>query len=334
MAQPVDLDRAPPRAQLLAFCELVAPGSRPENVRRLRGGNDTAMHALDLIEPGGVRRRLVLKRFDPQRTSPPPAAWCSQVWQTLGALEELGLPAPRPVWSDPDGAVFDAAAIVMSHLPGRVVWNPSDAEDWAEQLATALAALHRTAPNSVDLGFLPDADTMLERRLASVVRDAAVIDAYPHGAEARATLRRLRPRLMAVAPVLTHGDFYPGNVLWSRGRLRAIVDWDYAALSAPDVDVAECHLALATQHSETAAEHFLRSYEAAAGRRLPQLCFWALLAAVRAIRYFPLWVTGMHDFGRPDATVEWLNAGLVRFIVEALAAANAEDAAVVGSAVE
>jgi len=334
MAQPVNLDRSPSKAALERLCELVARGSRPANVRRLRGGIDTSMHAFDLVERSGMRRRLVLKRFDPRWTSRDLGIHCRRVTQTLAALEQLTLPAPRPVWSDPEGSVFGTPAIVMTRVPGRVVWNPSNPEDWANQLATTLAALHRTPLDCVDLSFLPDAGVTLESRIAAVARDAVLIDAYPHGPEARELLQRLLPRLRPVAPVLTHGDFYPGNVLWTRGRLQAIVDWDYAALSAPDVDVAKCCVALATQHSEEAADSFLRAYEAASGQRLLQLHFWDLLTAVRATRNVHLWAAGMHDFGRPDATGEWLSAGLERFMLKALAAANQTQAASVRSAIE
>jgi aminoglycoside phosphotransferase (APT) family kinase protein len=39
-----------------------------------------------------------------------------------------------------------------------------------------------------------------------------------------------------------HRDFHPGNVLWSRGRLSGVVDWQAACLGPSSIDPAHCRL--------------------------------------------------------------------------------------------
>jgi aminoglycoside phosphotransferase (APT) family kinase protein len=277
------------------------------------------MHAVDLIGPTGERRRVVLKRFDPLHTGQDVAHSCRRMWQTLAAVERLGLPAPRPIWSDAEDRIFGTAALVLAWVPGRVVWQPPDARVWAERMADALAAIHRAPLDGIDLGLLPRVDGQVDEEIAELEHDAAVLDRHPDGAGVRAALRRLRPSVYGGRPVLTHGDFHPGNVLWRRGRLEAVVDWDHAAVGDSGVDAGLCRLALALQHSPGAAADFLRAYEAAAGRPVPHLVFWDLLAAALAIRYFGLWVASMDAFGRRDLTAADLRRRLDAFIADALA---------------
>ena len=322
MAQPIDLRHAPEREALLRLCEQVASGARPARVRLLRGGVDTSMHAIDVVEPSSARRRLVLKRYDPARASRGPAVVCRLMWQTLVALERLDLPAPRPVWWDADGAIFGTPSVVMTWVPGRVEVNPRDPATWATRLADMLASIHRTPLDRVDLSFLPHTEDRLERWFVRLSQEAAVIDAHPDGRTVREALLHLRPRRRPGEPVLTHGDYHPGNVLWRRGRLVAVVDWDGATVGDPGHDVGFCRMALALQHVEGAADHFVRAYEAAAGRQAPNLLFWELLSAALAIRYQHLWLASMHSLGRIDLTPESINARLRGFIAEALAASE------------
>jgi aminoglycoside phosphotransferase (APT) family kinase protein len=72
----------------------------------------------------------------------------------------------------------------------------------------------------------------------------------------------------AAADVLIHGDYQHFNVLWSRGRLSAVVDWASAGIGSPDVDVGHCRLNLAVLFSADLAERFRELYESEAGRRV------------------------------------------------------------------
>lgn len=313
------LDRAPPRRTLVQWCDMVMPGWQPAAVRRLRGGLDTAMHAVDLIGPAGERRRVVVKRFDPLHIhTDEVAVSCRRMWQVLTAAERLGLPAPRPVWIDPDGRTLGSAALVLTWVPGRVVWQPSDPRRWAERMANALAAIHRAPLDGVDLGLLPRVDRQVEQELTALEHNPTAVADHPDGPRLLAALRRFRPSGHGGRAALTHGDFHVGNVLWRWGRLEAVLDWDHAAVGDPGFDVGMSRVALTLQHSPAAAEDFLRTYEAAVGGPVTQLVLWDMLAAALAVHYFDFWVASIDAFGRHDLTAADLRRRLDRFITAAL----------------
>jgi aminoglycoside phosphotransferase (APT) family kinase protein len=78
-----------------------------------------------------------------------------------------------------------------------------------------------------------------------------------------------------------HIDYWPGNVLWHRGHIAAIVDWEEAAYGDPGIDVAYCRMELALSGMGHVADAFLRAYEAQRGRQVENLAFWELAAAAR-----------------------------------------------------
>lgn len=314
--------RRPPSDLLNRVCSMILPGSHAERVRRLRGGIDAGMHAFDLVEPSGARRVLVLRRYREQLAARDPRV-AERAWRTLLALQQLGLHAPRPVWFDGGGTVFGMPAYVMSYVPGRGNLSPRDERGWLRQLAEALAALHRTIIDGLDLSFLPSIDERLDKVLspAGVARRAA----HPDNTAMTETLRRWRPRLAPAPRVLSHGDFWAGNTLWRRGRLTAVIDWDDATIAPAGYDVGYFRTDIALLAGPHAPDLFLHCYEEASGIRVSQLFFWDLLGATHALPDPARWVAGYHDLGRMDLSVDLVRARLRAFIAGALARAAAAD---------
>ena len=311
-----DVRDAPSRVGLAHVAETVAPGSRVQRVRRLGGGLGAAMHRFDLVTAEGERQRLVLRRYPAKAIEESPQK-AERAWRMLGALEQLGVPAPRPVWADLAGEVFGKAAYVMTWVPGHSDLRTRDLDGWLRQLAAALATLHRIPLGRVDLSFLRQPVESLERSFAAAMEERLLT--HPQGAVLQEALARWRPRLRRMQPVICHGDYWAGNTLWRRGRLVAIVDWDAARLAYPGLDVGYCRMDLAMQHSLEAAGRFLGHYEAAAGMRVPQLDVWDLLGAAVALPDPERWLPGFHELGRADITAETANARLSAFIADALA---------------
>jgi aminoglycoside phosphotransferase (APT) family kinase protein len=202
----------------------------------------------------------------------------------------------------------------MTRLPGRPLLAPRNLHDYVRQLADTLADLHRLTIDGLD--FLPDQGEINKRTLASrpqtddplqhAVFDA-VIAAWPNA------------RSPANQRVLLHGDYWPGNVLWSRGRLVGVVDWEQPRLGDRGKDVATCRGDLTILFGPHAADAFVAEYERASGTRIQHSRFWDLLISTWAVRDIEDWARVYPLLGRPELTTEMARERIRAFATAALA---------------
>ncbi|HUE75689.1 MAG TPA: aminoglycoside phosphotransferase family protein [Chloroflexota bacterium] len=314
------LRRPPSAATLARLTSIVAPGGRVETIRRLRGGISSGMHAIDLVEQSGDRRRLIVRRYSDYQIRRDPDL-CDREWQTLTMLGRAELPIPEPVWRDPTGLVFGVPALVMTRLPGQGLMAPRDPVDWARQLATTLAAIHRAPIAERDLTFLARKEAELVEVFAKEP-PAKDIAGHPDGAAIWAALRHWWPRLERTAPTIIHDDYWPGNTVWLRGRLTGVVDWEDTRWGDPGNDVGYCRSDISMLYGPSLSDVFLDAYESAAGREVSQVFFWDLLGTTGALLELERWLPGYHELGRTDITLDLMSSRLRAFIAGALARAG------------
>jgi len=316
------LRRAPSRGALATLAEAIQPGSRVGAVRRLRGGVSSGMHAVQIIGPDDARRWVVVRRYGAWRLNHDPRV-AEREWATLTALARVGVPTPRPLWLDVTGVVFGCPTLVTSRMPGRGLLAPHDLADWIRQLAATIARVHAAPLRPDEIAVLVSLREEIDRILSADTPDEALAS-KPLGAEVWAALQDAWPWIEHDGAVIVHGDYWPGNTLWSRGTLTAIVDWEQARYGDPAKDVACCRLDLTVLIGPAAADAFLEAYRAASDLPIRRLYFWELFMASRAIESLDEWVKGYHDLGRTDLPVTEARARLEGFASRALALA-AED---------
>jgi hypothetical protein len=247
--------RFPTRAQLAWVERAVGPGARATGGRRMVGGITSSVHRLSLRLPGGRSRQVVLKRYTDPDWDDVRALVVNEA-AALTAVEGTSVPAPRLLGAQPDGADTEGVpSLLMTRAPGRVWLTPDDLDGWIRQLALALPPLHAVAAGA-PTGQLRDPMGLAVPQSAR--RPGVWTDAK---------------RVIASEPppgdgVFGHGDYQHFNVLWSRGRLSALVDWSSSRIAPPDVDVGHCRLNLAVLYSADVAERFRHVYESEAGRRV------------------------------------------------------------------
>ena len=101
----------------------------------------SAVHLVTARRPDGQRAQAVLRRYvRPDPDEPDPAAREARALRLAGAAD---VPTPALLAVDPDGTQAGVPALLMSRLPGRVDWWPSDLDRWLERLAGAAAAYPR-----------------------------------------------------------------------------------------------------------------------------------------------------------------------------------------------
>jgi aminoglycoside phosphotransferase (APT) family kinase protein len=320
------LRRPPGRDALATLAEAVRPGSRVGTIRRLRGGVSSGMHAVQLIGPGDERQWVVVRRYGAWRLQHDPRV-AEREWAILTALDRVAVPAPRPIWLDPSGAVFGCPTLVTSRMPGRGDLAPRNLDSWIRQLAETIARVHAAPLRSEEVAVLVNLRDEIDGLLAKDDPPEALAG-RPLGAEVWHAMKAAWPGMQHDDAVIVHGDYWPGNTLWRRGRLTAIIDWEQARYGDPAKDVACCRLDLTLLVGTEAADAFLRAYRAASGHPIRRRFFWELFMASWAIESLDEWVKGYHDLGRTDLTVVEARARLERFVARALdeAAADRADA--------
>jgi aminoglycoside phosphotransferase (APT) family kinase protein len=110
--------------------------------------------------------------------------------------------------------------------------------------------------------------------------------------------------------VLSHGDFWCGNALWTGDCLTGIVDWAGASHAPRGRDLSWCRQDLVLLGSPDAAIEFLDEYEHLLGRRIADIHTWDLHAAASAIDRVETWLPNYHGIGLTDMTAELLRSRL------------------------
>ena len=138
--------------------------------------------------------------------------------------------------------------------PGRGLRGPGELSVVSRTLASLHALPARSDLRTVD--FATQARE-LERTLAPACGAAAALLTRADEVFARLQAQR-------VSPVLCHHDLHPLNLLWSRTGRLWLVDWEYAGLGDPAIDLAS----FASQHGLHARRRtrLAEAYVAAGGR--------------------------------------------------------------------
>jgi aminoglycoside phosphotransferase (APT) family kinase protein len=262
-------------------------GSRIVGYRRLTGGVCSAVNRLT-VERRGTRTFVVLRQY-------PRALGLEEALEreiaNLGLVAGSGLPAPSILAADVAGASTGGApSLLMTRLRGHVDLDPADPWSWLTRIAELSVLLH-----SLDLPaktFSPWTDSWIAPRDGFQVpvdaRKPAVWKA------AFAVMAEPPPKDTAV---FLHGDLLPVNLLWSRGRITGLTDWNGVWRGSRAIDVGHGRRYLAALYSPEWAERLRSLYESIAGVTLDP--WWDLYALLHYDDSAPKWIRGQVAGRRP-----------------------------------
>jgi Ser/Thr protein kinase RdoA (MazF antagonist) len=272
--------RSRPSARALAHVRsLAGPDAAIRSVTRLEGGQHAETWRVDT---DGPELRVVVRQFP----AGDPAA--DREREVLEALDGLGGLAPVVLASDLDGRWAESPTSLLSWLDGEADITPERPEAAARQLGHALGVVHAVPAERVArLPSVFDRDGDPQSRTAG-----------PLAEWVRAEWDRIR----ASEDVLTHTDYWSGNVVWRDGELTGIVDWPGASRGPRGYDVGWCRLDLVLLFDERIADVFLAAYEERVGERLGDVALWDAWSAARSHDLVESWVPNYAPLGRPDLT--------------------------------
>ena len=299
-----------------SIIQAVAPGHRLLSSTPAAAAYTNSVHILHCVSPSGNETRLAVKRM----TDDPDPERATADFHGLRIARKHGIPAPEPLYLDVTGDLLGLPGIVTGFIEGEQVSRPEDVRSWAVDIARMLLRVHDISPSPEDrshiydgrwmgLYFLRDSwpETMAGHPLTVPIFEAVL--------ELRAGLRRVRP-------VFLHMDYWPGNILWSRGRISGLVDWDAASYGDPALDVGYFRMNMYLRGIKEAADIFLDYYEAESGP-VENLGFWELACAARPLPAPELWLLEYYETEDVSAIVSRAETDFREFVESAMRRAYA-----------
>jgi aminoglycoside phosphotransferase (APT) family kinase protein len=295
----------------------IAPQSKLLRTWPLKGGISAEMIALEIERPAGPTSRMIVRQPGDAALKRNPRA-AEDEFRLLQLTRSLGLATQTPYHLDRSGTIFSTPYLVIEYIEGRPEFAPADLADFTLQFATQLAKIHSVEGSNPALSFLPKqasgcAETFGKRPIN--------IDRSLDEARIRDTLVSAWPLAQRNAPVLLHGDYWPGNILWRDQKLVAVIDWEDARLGDPLSDFAISRLDVLSIFGIDAVNAFTHQYESMMAIDYSNLPYWDLCAALRLVRLagsdLAGWAAFYPPFGRHDITEHTIREHFRFFISQA-----------------
>lgn len=262
-------------------------GSRIVGYRRLTGGVCSAVNRLT-VERRGKRTFVILRQY------PGGLGLQGSLEKEIANLRVVagsGLPVPSILATDVAGASTGGApSLLMTRLQGHLDLNPAEPRSWMMRIAEIAVLLH-----SLDLPaqiFRPWTDSWI----APLDEFRVPVDA-PRPAVWKAAFGVMAAPSPKDTAVFLHGDFLPVNMLWSRGRITGLTDWNGIHRGARAIDVGHCRRYLAALYSPEWSEQLRSLYESIAGVTLDP--WWDLYALLHYDDSGPKWIRSQVAGRRP-----------------------------------
>jgi aminoglycoside phosphotransferase (APT) family kinase protein len=226
--------------RLDAYLAQHVPGfAGPITLRQFKGGQSNPTY---LVETPA--RRYVLRRKPPGKLLPSAHA-VDREHRVIGALYAQGFPVAAPIAYCADESVIGTAFFVMSHVDGRVFWqpempasNPAERARVYDAMNATLARLHSYDPAAIGLADYGRGENYVGRQ----------VDRWSKQYRASETQKiEDMERLMAWLPAhlppaqparLVHGDYRLDNMIVAANgpEILAVLDWELSTLGDPLAD--------------------------------------------------------------------------------------------------
>ncbi len=240
--------------RLEAYMRAHVPGfAGPITLSQFKGGQSNPTY---LVETPA--RRYVLRRKPPGKLLPSAHA-VDREYRVISALYAQAFPVAEPILYCADESVIGTAFFVMSHVEGRVFWEPDmPASDAAERsgvydaMNATLARLHNFDPAAIGLADYGRGENYVARQIDRWSKQYRASET-----EKIEEMERLIAWLPAHLPPqqqprLVHGDYRLDNLIVApdQPRIDAVIDWELSTLGDPLADFSYHLMQWHMPHSE------------------------------------------------------------------------------------
>lgn len=227
-----------------AFLDAVEPGRGATVLSAvpLPGGYSRLSVMAEVLWADGTTEKFVL-RGDPTEESSVFRSDRAAEWAILQAVKDLpDFRIPTPRYFDATGEYLGCKAIVSEAIDStsmqKYLDSGPDLDKAREDFVAIMASAHNTPLESIDAAIERPASWRehIEDVIANYERMLDIIDNCDP--VLRYTLKKIRMNMPAEVPMaLVHGDLQPGNFLLSDGTDPYIIDWEFARIGDPRLDI-------------------------------------------------------------------------------------------------
>jgi aminoglycoside phosphotransferase (APT) family kinase protein len=213
--------------------------SGPLTAQQFKGGQSNPTYLLTTPQ-----RRYVLRRKPPGKLLPSAHA-VDREYKVIAALYRQGFPVAEPIILCNDAEVIGTAFYVMSHVDGRVIWEPdmpgampTERAATYDAMNATLAKLHSFDPQAIGLSDFGRGENYVARQVERWSKQYRASETGRVG-EMENLIDWLPQHLPPQGPVrLVHGDFRLDNVILAANepKVLAVLDWELSTLGDPLAD--------------------------------------------------------------------------------------------------
>ena len=280
------------------------------NLQRVAHGASRECYNFDLeLQAGGaIEVRPCMLRRDP--TASLLESERDVEFRILRSLENSGVPVPKVYWLECDPSVLERPFLVMERLTGEVtasfqMLGGEDAtfrKEIANQAVAVLAKIHTLDYEKYGLDFLGVPKSPTGYAEAQIdhwegVVNRTKLEPQPVLSEAILWLRAHIPP--AKQTTFVHGDFKTDNIMYEGNKIKAMLDWEMAAIGDPIADLGWLSLGYYEVNGLLSGlisrDDLISQWEKLSGYKVDEesLFFWTVFSNVKMAA---ICLTGGHSF--------------------------------------
>jgi len=263
----------------------VASGATVGDIRALTGGVSAQVIAFEIEHPDSPRQKLVLRRHGETDYANNPNIAADE-YRLLQILNAVGVPAPVPIYLDTSRELLPTPYLVVTYIEGETQLAPIHVTRFVKHMAEQLVNIHTRDYSKHDLSFLPEQTARLTDKIQN--RPAILDDSLSENLIRDALESYGIPRPLN-HPMLLHGDYWQGNLLWRDDKIAAVIDWEDAAVGDPVADLANARLEILWAFGSRVMRAFTQRYQSLNPLDYTHLPLWDLYAALRPASKLDSW---------------------------------------------
>ena len=254
--------------------EGILPHVKYKSSRILEGGVSSEVFLIAVDSKKG-EEKIVLRT----EGGPPAENSIKTEYLLLEKLHQTKVPCAKPIHLDHSKEILDKDFMLMTYLEGTIEIPKIKNFGFLNKMVGILKNIH-----NVDTKILPTLPCRFDPTydLFEFLPNARI------NKELKAILKGYDTSYSG-KPVLLHGDFWPGNILWTKDEISGVLDWEYAAIGDPVSDLAVASLELKYDYGKRGVDRFLDLYSKNFSIDQSRFSLWLIYVSASTLFFIDEW---------------------------------------------